>query len=360
MILRVTTATLSAAGINYIADRSAYQGYFVSSNSELNQIWADSAYTAQIDSVPADSLPGDWTIQNGVMDADGGGVGVLDEGSSWTDYTDTFETQIVDNQAGWVVRGQDVNDGYVFILNADNDTVGTPDTLQELDLVDGSYISVGSVALSSKLLPDTWYTVSTAVSGTTITVSLDGEQIASLNSSSFPSGTTAYPTGTVGFREDDGEEADFSDLSVTSSSGATLFSSPLDATSDLSDFAVPGTNSVASIVDGAKRDRAVWVGDMNVEGPTDYYSTDQTQYLKGALELLGSYQLSSGFVTGDVPPQDPLHTGADESGTTGTYSASYSIYWVLGLGSYYLYTGDTAFVDQEWPVVEAELAWNAS
>ena len=33
---------------------------------------------------------------------------------------------------------------------------------------------------------------------------------------------------------------------------------------------------------------------------------------------------------------------------------------MLGLGSYYQYTGDTAFAAQEWPVVQAELAWNAS
>ena len=123
---------------------------------------------------------------------------------------------------------------------------------------------------------------------------------------------------------------------------------------------MPGTTSVPSILDGAKRDRAIWAGDMNVEGPTVYYSTGQSAYLKGALQLLGSYQLSSGFVTGDLPPQDPLHTGANQSGTTGSYSASYSIYWLLGLGAYYLYTGDTAFAAQEWPVVQAELAWNAS
>jgi len=351
------TVTLSAAGINYIADRSPYEGYFVSSNDELNKIWADSAYTAQIDSIPDHSLPSSWTITGGVMQANGGNVGLLSEGSSWSDYTDAFQTQIVSNQAGWVVMGQDPNDGYVFILNASNDTGGTPNTLQELDLSDGNYTSVGSVPLPAALAPDTWHTVSTTVSGTTITVSLDGTQIASLDTSSFPA---TYSTGTVGFREYSGEEADFRDLSVTSSSGATLYSSPLNATADLTDFAAPGTNSVPSIVDGAKRDRAVWVGDMNVEGPTVFYSTDQTQYIRGALQLLGSYQLSSGFVTGDLPPQDSLHTGANETGTTGTYSASYSIYWMLGLGAYYLYTGDTAFVTQEWPVVEGELAWDAS
>ena len=174
------TVTLSAAGLTYIADRSNYQGYFVSSSDELNKIWADSAYTAQI--------------------------------------------------------------------------------------------------------------------------------------ASFPSGTTAYPAGTIGFREYSAEEADFRNLTVTSSSGSSLYSSPLNASSDLSDFAVPGVNSLPSILDGAKRDRAIWAGDMNVEGPSVYYSTDQTQYIKGALQLLGSYQLSSGFI----------------------------------------------FAAQEWPVVQAELAWNAS
>ena len=149
-ILSPGTLTLSAAGITYIADRSSYQGYFVSSSDELNKIWADSAYTAQIDSVPAGSLPGNWTIANGVMDAAGGDVGLLNQGSTWSGYTDTFGVNIVSNQAGWVVRGQDPGDGYVFILNDHTDTAGTPDTLQELDLHGGTYTSVGSVTLPAQ------------------------------------------------------------------------------------------------------------------------------------------------------------------------------------------------------------------
>ncbi|HEX4832411.1 MAG TPA: alpha-L-rhamnosidase C-terminal domain-containing protein [Trebonia sp.] len=351
------TLTLSAAGLDYIADRSPDQGYFVSSDDQLNRIWADSAYTAQLDSVPLSSLPSAWSISGGALQAAGGDVGLLRSGSSWGDYTDNFQVQVTSNQAGWVVRGQDPSDGYVFILNASNDTAGTPSTLQELDLKGGTYTSVGSVALPAALAPGTWHTVATKVAGAAITVSLDGTQVASLTSASFPA---AYPAGTVGFREYAGEEASFRNLSVVSSTGATLYSSPLNAAASLSDFNVPGSNSVPSILDGAKRDRAIWVGDMNVEGPTVYYSTDQAQYIKGSLQLLGSYQLSSGFVTGDLPPQDALHTGANQSGTTGSYSASYSTYWVLGLASYYQYTGDTAFVQQEWPVVQGELAWDAA
>ncbi len=359
--------TLSGLGVNYIADRtqaSGYQGYFDSSSDELNKIWYDGAYTAQIDSTPANSLPGDWAINNGVLDAQGDTsgtvVGLLDQGSTWTNYTSTFDADIITNQAGWVVRGQDANDAYAFILNDATDTAGTPNTLQELDLHDGTFTSVGSVSLSTSLQPSTWHTVSTTVSGTAITVSLDQTQIASINSSSFPSGTTAYSTGTVGFREYSGEEADFKDLSVVSSSGASLYSNSLNTASSLSAFTVPGTNTIASILDGAKRDRAIWSGDLDVEGPTTYYSTDDTAYLKGAIQMLGTYQLSSGFVTGDLPPQDLPHTGAPISGTTGSYSATYSIYWLLDLASYYLYTGDTAFAQQEWPIVQNELTWDAS
>jgi alpha-L-rhamnosidase len=361
------TLTLGAAGIDYIADRtpaSGYQGYFVSSSDQLNKIWADGAYTNQLDSAPAGSLPGNWSIQGGVLDAGGTsanyGGGLLDQGASWGNYTATFDTNIVTNQAGWYVRGQDAGDGYLFILNASNDTTGTPNTLQELDVKGGAYTVVGNVTLSSALTPGSWHTVATTVSGTTVTVTLDRTPIASLNTSSYPAGAGSYSTGTVGFREYSGEEADFRNLSVVDSSGTTLYSNALSSSSGLSTFAVPGVNSYPSILDGAKRDRAIWVGDMNVEGPTTYYSTDATADIKGSLQALGSYQLSSGFVTGDLPPQNPMHTGPLTPGTTGTYSASYSMYWVLGLAGYYLYTGDTAFATQEWPAVKAELAWNAA
>ena len=97
------TVTLSGIGVTYIADRtqaSALPGYFDSSNSELNQIWYDSEYTDQLDSVPAESLPGSWQVTGGVLQAsgplDGNAVGLLNGGSSWGNYTMSFQTQIVD------------------------------------------------------------------------------------------------------------------------------------------------------------------------------------------------------------------------------------------------------------------------
>jgi alpha-L-rhamnosidase len=353
------SVTLSGLGISYIADRTqagSLPGYFVSSNTKLNQIWYDSEYTDQLDSVPAKSLPGAWSITGGVLQASGNsaedGAGVLTSGTSWGNYTDTFQTQVVANQAGWMVRGQDPGDGYVFILNDSADTAGTPNQLQEFKVQAGSYTSLGTAALAVPLAAGTWHTVATTVSGSTITVSLDGTRLTSLTDAT-------YGTGTIGFREYSGEEADFRNLTVTSSSGSTLFSDPLSASPVLSDFTVPGVNPYASAIDGAKRDRAIWSGDMNVEIPSIAYSTGNGAYAKGALQLLGSYQLTSGFVTGALPPQDTLAATAP-SGSTGSYSASYSVYWVLGLADYYLYSGDTAFVSQELPVLKNELAWNAT
>ena len=359
------TVSLSGVGITYIADRtqaSDYQGHFVSSSDELNKIWYDSAYTAQLDSVPTGSLPGAWAIQNGVLNAMGGGdpAGLLSAGANWGDYTASFDTNITSNQAGWMVRGQGPGDGYLFILDTADDSAGTPNSLQEFDVHGGTFTSVGTSTLPSGLTTGGWHTVSTTVSGTALTVSLDGTRIASLNSSSFPSGTTTFSTGSVGFREFGGEQANFRNLKVVNSAGTTLYNNALSTSASLKDFAVPGTNSTPSIVDGARRDRAIWSGDLDVEGPTVYYSTGTSDYLKGSLQLLGSNQLTSGFVTGDLPPQSALHTGAKISGTVGSYSASYSMYYVLGLASYYLYTGDTDFVNSQWSVVQSELAWNAT
>jgi len=175
------TITLSGIGVNYIADRtqaSALPGYFDSSNSQLNQIWYDSEYTE-----PARLRPGGLAARqlgserrglqaSGSLGGDS--VGLLNGGSSWGNYTDSFQTQIVDNQSGWFVRGQDAGDGYAFILDDSTDTAGTANQLQEFDVSDGNYNSMGTVSLSTPLLADTRHTVSTTVSGSTITVSLDG------------------------------------------------------------------------------------------------------------------------------------------------------------------------------------------
>jgi alpha-L-rhamnosidase len=355
------TVSLSAAGIHFSAfraDATAYQGYFVCNDDELNRIWYDGAYTVQLDQLPPGSVAPPWTITNGSLDANGGDVGLLKIGTNWTDYTVTFQFKIVTNQAGWLVRGQSQDQGYVLILNASNDTAGAPNTLQELSVSPSGYASIANVALPVSLDPGTQHIVKSVVSGTTVTTYLDNQQIASFDSSNFSSGITAYATGTVGFREHAGEEADFNNLTVTDPSASVLFSNPFSDPSALTAFNTPvGGDPLPLVMDGAKRDRVVWGGDLNIDGPTLYYSTATNEYIQQSLLLLGSYQEASGEAGSDVPPTNPLGT-FPESGYS--YSASYSIYFVLNLADYYLFTGDLAFVKKEWPIVQSELTYNAA
>lgn len=364
MLTLETAGSITLSGIEiyyepFLGTPTTFKGNFVSDDPTLNRVWYDGAYTVNLDQLPPGTPSGDWSVQNGALTASGGFAGLLTTGSSWTDYTMTFQTAITTNQAGWLVRGQSASNNYLLILNADNDTTGTPNSLQQvIGTGPNSYTSLAATSLPFDLKPNTWHTVKTVVKGTLVTTFVDSQQIASFNSTSFPAGTPSYATGTVGFREGGGEAAQFQNLQVSDANNATLYQNALNQSSALADFTVPGSNALPLVLDGAKRDRAVWEGDFNIAGPTLYYSSDATDYMKDSLLLLGSYQHGSGFVEGDKDPAAPLNT-TPLGGDVGTYSASYSIYYVLNLADYYLYTGDQSFINQEWPVVQNELAWSA-
>jgi alpha-L-rhamnosidase len=178
--------------------------------------------------------------------------------------------------------------------------------LQELSMNNG-YATIANVPLPAALDPGTLHTVKTVVAGTTVTTFLDGQQIASFDSSKFASGIPVYTSGTFGIREYAGEEAEFNNLTITDPQGNVLFQNSLSTTAALNDFSVPaGGDPLSLIMDGAKRDRVVWSGDINVEGPTLYYSTAANEYIQQSMLLLGSYQEATGEAGSDVPPTAPL------------------------------------------------------
>jgi alpha-L-rhamnosidase len=260
-----------------------------------------------------------------------------------------------------MVREQNATTGYLFILDASNDTVsgGGPNVLQEVAEVNGTYTMIANVPLATPVDPSAWHAVKDVVSGTTVTTYIDGAKVASFDSAASTPTIPTLSAGSLGFREYTGEEASFKDLAVTSAM-KTLYNNTLTQPSSIRGFSLPGSNTVPLIVDGAKRDRAVWSGDLAVEGPTLFYSSDSSNYIRGSLQLLGSYAGSNGYVSGDMPPQTPINTGPAPATTQNPYSASYSMYFVRDLALYYQYTADTSFVKQEWPIVENELAWSAT
>ncbi|KAJ3524477.1 hypothetical protein NM688_g8554 [Phlebia brevispora] len=91
------------------------------------------------------------------------------------------------------------------------------------------------------------------------------------------------------------------------------------------------------IVDGAKRDRAVWPGDMGVAVPTQFVSTNDLLPTKNALSTLFSYMDP---LTGALPESGPplLQMGSD----------TYHMWTLIGVHNYFLYSGDTAWLEDLW------------
>ncbi|KAI0394240.1 glycoside hydrolase family 78 protein [Xylariaceae sp. FL0594] len=89
-------------------------------------------------------------------------------------------------------------------------------------------------------------------------------------------------------------------------------------------------------IDGAKRDRTVWPGDMGVAAPASFYSTGDLESLKNSLQSLFDNQAASGLLPFSGPP-----LGAANSDT-------YHMWTMIGLYTYVLYSGDVEFVRTHW------------
>ncbi|KUJ23060.1 Six-hairpin glycosidase [Mollisia scopiformis] len=91
------------------------------------------------------------------------------------------------------------------------------------------------------------------------------------------------------------------------------------------------------IVDGAKRDRAVWPGDMGIAVPSTFVSIGDLSPVKNALQVMYDYQNPT---TGAFPEAGPplLQLGSD----------TYHMWTMIGTFNYFLYSNDTAFLQENW------------
>ncbi|KAJ3566319.1 hypothetical protein NPX13_g7177 [Xylaria arbuscula] len=89
-------------------------------------------------------------------------------------------------------------------------------------------------------------------------------------------------------------------------------------------------------VDGAKRDRTVWPGDMGVAGPASFYSTGDLESIRNSLESLYDLQAGSGLLPFSGKPLN-----ASDSDT-------YHMWTMIGLYNYALLSGDVDFVRAQW------------
>ena len=100
------------------------------------------------------------------------------------------------------------------------------------------------------------------------------------------------------------------------------------------------------IVDGAKRDRAVWPGDMGVAVPSAFVSIGDLTSVKNALQVMYNTQNNqTGAFAESGPPLS--QQGSD----------TYHMWTMIGTYNYFLYTNDTAFLTQNWARYQHAMAF---
>lgn len=102
------------------------------------------------------------------------------------------------------------------------------------------------------------------------------------------------------------------------------------------------------LFDGAKRDRAVWIGDVSVAARMEYVTHNQPDAVRNSLASMADLQRPDGT----IPPSSFL----DNSLILYDYYA----WWVVAFAEYYLYTGDDTFALDYYGNMQRQLEWFAA
>ena len=107
------------------------------------------------------------------------------------------------------------------------------------------------------------------------------------------------------------------------------------------------------IFDGAKRDRAIWSGDLMITNPVAQLSlgTNSGPYVRGSINAIMNLQASNGRLTSAVGFRG---CGAFD------YAVTYSAYSAIIAIQYYRYTNDTAYITSLLPRLRNATAYHAT
>ena len=333
-------------------------GAFRCSDPILDKIWHMGVHTVNACSVPVGSVPPFYEATRQGLVVYGCEYTGYRPGDGWTDYTASFDIEILQNEAAWLVRSDSMSTGTMMVLCADDDTlpISTPNTLRIYIMNQQPEALISVVPMPFKVAANTVYPVSVTVAGSTLTVTIKGTQVFSGTVSGI------RPSGCFGFSNAQGALSRAASLKVTSSAGAVLLKEKLTGpeTRNFIDACIAGTNVTPSIMDGAMRDRLVWSGDMGISTLTVLASTFDNQYLTGSCEQFFRYQLTDGSIPIAVPAQARGLAVTGSFGPPPSLSTQdYTMMQVTDAYQYWMFSGDTAWLKQNWAAIRGIMTWLA-
>lgn len=321
---------------------AALPGSFSCSDPVLNRVWQVGARTTQLTEIPAKSLPNFWVItdEGAFIDSLAPQPFNADFAATMTAYDLEFSVKPIVNGFGFTVLSDTLANGIYIFVNVANSSISAHAGSTERSN------PIASAKLPSNTALNKWHIVHSKVEMADISVQIDGVPV-------FNFSQSAVFYGSFGLGASLGHSAFFTNVSLTVS-GGEMYSSSLNDSFALQDF-VLGTNLLPVSVDGSRRDRIAYTGDLDMATGTAFASTYGQEYINGTLQLLGSFQMPPGFFVPTAKIQQAPRKTEIDANTTGLIGYSFSI---LGATArFYEQTGDLNFLNYWAPKTARMLDW---
>ncbi|POM78636.1 Glycoside hydrolase, partial [Phytophthora palmivora] len=387
------------ASIEVIDDLSTLPGKFSSSNTKYNEIWELGARAVSAACLDAGSQVSSWMSSWSASEENGTFVpgtrpGVSYKAWNLSDYTLNFETQIIRAGVGFYI-GYDItaNRGsLMFHLSSeypvDSTYVNVNTTLFPASTVTLTYgfdfvnatdmisYTLGSYPVPFDVKEHVWYHVKLDVNSTAgnLMLWLDGQQVMNVTISDLGFSESqllllGYSTtgeGAIGFGGWQDQASFIRNVNATSlnDSSKVLYSNPMtDESVVLPEFGVQ-SNTYGACLDGAKRDRYIWLGDFYHTTRIMGVANSKPEQITGTWEYLINYQASNGQYPGlmVMTYETPMPTPEVFMFNAGTADAylnfpDYDILGLIGFVSYMEYYNDVEFAKAKWGSLSKATAW---
>ena len=321
-----------------VYDRSPHDGYFLCSDERFNRLWYISTWTLQIASLPnqnAWKAVDGWLVPRKLEQADE--IGLCTKGGKWRDVTieTIFELRANPHHiaaAGVAFRAKDTGNAYLAEVALDG-------VFKLLKRRDGTDTVISEKKLKKPLLDGRQYKLEIAACGQFLTTRLDGAVIDESRDDTFAAGR-------VGFYTPKEKWPLFDYIIVKDGRGRKLLTD--DFSGDLSNWQFART--LSSVVDGGKRDRLLWSGDLYFGQRSAYYACANPIYMRDSLKMMAFNQTPEGYVHASpyaersVPPP---------SGDYGPFPSDEFAAWLVPVAwDHLLYTDDVETLKKVYPAIK--------
>lgn len=388
-ILTDTTITFKSVGFNASSshiEADDVPGQFHSSNPIYNGIWDLGARAVQAACIDAGNAVSTWQVTPDGVLIEGQQTAQSQKGTLFGNYTLHFSTKIMRGGTGWTVASGWTPFGAKFYLTSNypaestfintNRTLLPPKTLifgYGWSIVNQTTLATGwdqYYAIDMNITEDTWYTISTSITMGGYNVSINGRHAAFIPvyEASFYApggfdGSGSPYDGTFGFGPWEDQAALFTDVEVVAANGTTIYRNDMRSDSILAEYNVAPLNADVCL-DGAKRDRLIWIGDFYHTGRIIAASTIRFDYILGSVERSFAWQRQVQPFKGFVPISANMGARSEYKGAEiSLYDAliDYQDLFLSAIGNYFRNTGDVAALRPYWnsikELVKARLAF---